>query len=106
MIVLQVNDSADLRRVSCQSSLSLNIDKNGTTLTTLNDKSASFNKKTGTTLINRMASFSENLTSEPMGTSTPVQSRQPSGPALMTEDDVDRDFWNLVSKWNDLKHRS
>ena len=73
---------------------------------TLNDKSASFNEKTGATLINRTASFSENLTSEPMGTSTPVQSRQTSGPASMTEDDVDRDFWNLVSKWNDLKHPS
>jgi hypothetical protein len=39
-----------------------------------------------------------NDANEPMGTSTPVQcsSRQASGPPSMSEDDVDRDFWNLV----------
>ena len=36
---------------------------------------------------------------EPMGTSTPMKSRPTSGPPSMSEDDVDRDFWNLVKSF-------
>jgi len=35
---------------------------------------------------------------EPVVTSTPLGSGHQSGPPSMTEDDVDRDFWNLVRK--------
>ena len=45
-----------------------------------------------------VSNSNENRSNEtlPVGISTPMRSGQTSGPASMTEEEVDRDFWNLV----------